>query len=168
MKNQKGITLIALVVTIVVLLILAGTSIAMLSGENGIITNAQNANYANTEGEILDKINLAFNTVSTEVRVKSATEVSYDAISATEVANLVKLIKDDLGMTDTDTNGYTVTTSPETIPANNTNDVTITISYSDSNFGSGKKFNAISNTFTISSSKVTLGDYTRQVSTSTK
>ena len=34
----KGITLIALVVTIVVLLILAGTSIAMLTGENGIIT----------------------------------------------------------------------------------------------------------------------------------
>lgn len=42
-KNEKAITLIALVVTIVVLLILAGISISMLSGENGIITKAQNA-----------------------------------------------------------------------------------------------------------------------------
>ena len=40
MKNQKGVTLIALVVTIIVLLILAGVSIAMLTGENGILTQA--------------------------------------------------------------------------------------------------------------------------------
>ena len=40
MKEGKGITLIALVVTIVVLLILAGASIAMLTGNNGIITQA--------------------------------------------------------------------------------------------------------------------------------
>ena len=35
LKRNKGITLIALVVTIIVLLILAGISIAMLTGENG-------------------------------------------------------------------------------------------------------------------------------------
>ena len=38
--NQKGITLIALVVTIVVLLILAGVSINALFGNNGIISRA--------------------------------------------------------------------------------------------------------------------------------
>ncbi len=42
-KDQKGITLVALVVTIIVLIILAGVSIAMLVGENGIITQAQRA-----------------------------------------------------------------------------------------------------------------------------
>ena len=41
--KEKGITLIALVVTIVVLLILAGVSISMLFGENGIIKRAQEA-----------------------------------------------------------------------------------------------------------------------------
>ena len=40
---NKGITLIALVITIIVLLILAGISIAMLTGENGILTKATNA-----------------------------------------------------------------------------------------------------------------------------
>ena len=38
-ENDKGITLIALVITIIVLLILAGVSIAMLTGENGILTH---------------------------------------------------------------------------------------------------------------------------------
>ena len=42
-KLNKGITLIALVITIIVLLILAGVSIAMLTGDNGILTQAQNA-----------------------------------------------------------------------------------------------------------------------------
>ena len=43
MKNNKGITLIALVVTIIILLILAGISIQMLSGNNGILTRAKEA-----------------------------------------------------------------------------------------------------------------------------
>ena len=43
MNKNKGITLIALVITIIVLLILAGVSIAMLTGESGVITQAQEA-----------------------------------------------------------------------------------------------------------------------------
>ena len=42
-KKNKGITLIALVVTIVVLLILAGISISMLTGQNGILNRASEA-----------------------------------------------------------------------------------------------------------------------------
>ena len=43
MKNNKGITLVALVVTIIVLIILAGISINLTLGDNGIITVAQKA-----------------------------------------------------------------------------------------------------------------------------
>ena len=43
LRKNKGITLIALVITIIVLLILAGVSIAMLTGQNGILTQAQRA-----------------------------------------------------------------------------------------------------------------------------
>ena len=42
-EKNNGITLIALVVTIIVLLILAGVSISMLTGNNGIIAQAQKA-----------------------------------------------------------------------------------------------------------------------------
>lgn len=58
-KRCKGITLIALVVTIVVLLILAGVSISMLTGNNGIITQAQNAKKETEEAEEKEKIQLA-------------------------------------------------------------------------------------------------------------
>ena len=43
MRKEKGITLIALVITIIVLLILASVSIAMLTGDNGILSQAQKA-----------------------------------------------------------------------------------------------------------------------------
>ena len=46
LKTNKGITLIALVITIIVLLILAGVSISMLTGENGLLTKASESKQA--------------------------------------------------------------------------------------------------------------------------
>ena len=46
-KDVKGITLIALVITIIVLLILAAVSIAMLTGENGLLQKATKAKKEN-------------------------------------------------------------------------------------------------------------------------
>ncbi len=53
-KEKNGITLIALVVTIVVLLILAGISINMTLGNNGIITKAKEARNAMTNATTSD------------------------------------------------------------------------------------------------------------------
>ena len=50
-NNRKGITLIALVITIIVLLILAGVSIATLTGDNGILTRAQEAKTKTEEAK---------------------------------------------------------------------------------------------------------------------
>ena len=58
MKKEKGITLIALVVTIVVLLILAGVSISMLTGENGVITQAKLAKESTRGGDVQETIDL--------------------------------------------------------------------------------------------------------------
>ena len=49
LKNKKGITLVALVVTIVVLLILAGVSINLVLGDNGIINKAKEAKEKSAE-----------------------------------------------------------------------------------------------------------------------
>ena len=57
-KEEKGITLIALVITIVVLLILAGVSIAMLTGNNGILTQAQKSKQATEEAAQKEKEDL--------------------------------------------------------------------------------------------------------------
>ena len=61
LKNNKGITLIALVVTIIVLLILAGVLIAMLTGDNGILTQSKNAKTDTEKAEAVERINLALN-----------------------------------------------------------------------------------------------------------
>lgn len=58
-KSKNGITLIALVITIIVLLILAGVTIATLTGENGILTQAQNAKIQNEKASIREQIELA-------------------------------------------------------------------------------------------------------------
>ena len=52
MKGNKGITLVALVVTIVVLLILAGISLNLVLGENGIITRAQEARDKTAQAKV--------------------------------------------------------------------------------------------------------------------
>ena len=62
-NTQKGITLVALVVTIIVLLILAAVSIATLTGENGILTRAQDAKTNNEIAEEKEAIGLAYNGV---------------------------------------------------------------------------------------------------------
>ena len=59
MTSNKGITLIALVITIIVLLILAGVSIAMLTGNNGILTQATNATSKTQVGAAEEAIKLA-------------------------------------------------------------------------------------------------------------
>ena len=59
MRSQKGITLIALVITIIVLLILAGVSIAMLTGQNGILTRADDSKIATVEGQVRDAVAIA-------------------------------------------------------------------------------------------------------------
>lgn len=66
MKNNKGITLIALVVTIIVLLILAGVSIAMLTGQNGILTNAQKARDNSAAGTLEEATKIAIGNIMTE------------------------------------------------------------------------------------------------------
>ncbi len=58
-RKERGITLIALVITIIVLLILAGVSIAMLTGDNGILTQAQNAKDKTEQASEAEKIQLA-------------------------------------------------------------------------------------------------------------
>ena len=74
--GEKGITLIALVVTIVVLLILAGVSINALFGNNGIIEKAQEAQNKMDEAQQKDSnsINQLSNWLDDKINTKKDTE----------------------------------------------------------------------------------------------
>ena len=56
MRDTKGITLVGLVVTIIILLILAGVSIAMLTGDNGLLTKAENAKAQTEIAEVKERV----------------------------------------------------------------------------------------------------------------
>ncbi len=70
---EKGITLIALVVTIVVLLILAGISISMLTGENGIISQARKSKEETIIGDEKEGISLAYSSCKTDNLMENVT-----------------------------------------------------------------------------------------------
>lgn len=57
-EEERGITLIALIITIIVLLILVGVGIAMLTGNNGILTQANNTKKETKLAEQREKIKL--------------------------------------------------------------------------------------------------------------
>ncbi len=59
MNTSKGITLIALVITIIVLLILAGVTIATLTGENGILSKATEASNKTEEKNAEEEVKIA-------------------------------------------------------------------------------------------------------------
>ena len=84
-KSTKGITLIALVVTIIILLILAGVSIAMLTGNNGVLTQAKSAKERTGEKGEQERVNLAASSAMTLGMGTITTE------------NLNKAIQDEFG-----------------------------------------------------------------------
>ncbi len=87
MKNNKGITLIALVVTIIVLLILAGVSIAMLTGDNGILGRAKEASTQTAVTNARDEISMKVAECVTEyfaVSYAGANNTTYNASAETD------------------------------------------------------------------------------------
>ena len=66
LNDEKAITLIALIVTAVILLILSGIVIVTLTGKNGIITRTKEAKQRQIEAEIKEQLNLAIQELQAE------------------------------------------------------------------------------------------------------
>lgn len=81
---NKGVTLVALVVTIVVLLILSGISISMLTQESGIIKKAQSAKDAAEKSDTIE-------------RVQAAVLSSYNKFGDIEITKLETNLKNEFG-----------------------------------------------------------------------
>lgn len=101
MKGNKGITLIALVVTIIVLLILAGVAIAMLRGDNGILNRASEAKYDNIIGSVDEQVKLAQMNLRTSITSNMVANPGYLATEPVNFKNLVGEVDKDLGVTTT-------------------------------------------------------------------
>ncbi len=74
MKSNSGITLVALVITIIVLLILAGVSISLVVGDNGIMTRAKDAGTKTEEADAVETLKLAVASLTSDYFSKQYTE----------------------------------------------------------------------------------------------
>ena len=90
-KKINGITLIALIITIIVLLILAGVSIAMLTGQNGILTQAQNAKQITEIAKIKEEWDVE--KLGLKMQEQKLKEIN---ASGEEIKNYIKSIPDNL------------------------------------------------------------------------
>ena len=107
-NNQYGITLIALVITIIVLLILAGVTISMLAGQNGLLNRARDTEENTGISEEKEKIELAVNanliTNAGEKNTKEGLQTELDTIEGINKTHVIKDGKDNYIITFLDTN----------------------------------------------------------------
>ena len=81
MRNNKGITMIALIVTIIILLILAGVTIAFLTGENGILNKASTAAETTKKANAKERLKVELMAIQTEDLVDGK-EANLDSLDA--------------------------------------------------------------------------------------
>lgn len=105
-KNQRGITLVALVVTIVVLLILAGVTIALVMNNNGIVNRATEARDQSGTGNVRELVSVALMSTQADYFVG---KVQSDALATSFTAEL-----SGVGLTVKDTPAVTLSVDPDT------------------------------------------------------
>ena len=119
MRNQKGITLIALVITIIVLLILAGVSIAMLTGENGILTKATQSTVETARGEADEAVKLAISTVKADLldSTKNTSQKTYKTLDRATIIAAINVSYPGQAAKGTDANVINFTASNHKVMA---------------------------------------------------
>lgn len=105
LKKRKGITLIALVITIIVLLILAGVTIATLTGENGILTRASDAKEETEKASVIEQ-------AQTDLLAKQAENLSGD-VTASDLKEVLDKYFNDVPEADDITTDTILTTKDE-------------------------------------------------------
>lgn len=123
-KGEKGITLVALVVTIVVLLILAGVSISLVVGQNGMISKAKKTQVEQDRAYVRDTIETALK--SLEIDYLSSTLA--DPSTVATMTNLMKYVDAAAGA-----NTFTKATDTTITYKNNNETYTATVQLVDNN-----------------------------------
>ena len=95
LRKSKGITLIALVITIVVMLILLGIVLRLTLGENGVLTKAQESNFRAEMAKVKEAVNMrmAANIVAEK---SNAEKVEYDPVKLDDTDNWKATLKEEI------------------------------------------------------------------------
>ena len=99
LKSTKAITLVALVITIIILLILAGIAIATLGGENGLFARVKQAKKAHVQSEMQEQLTLALNELQVDKKGNaSLDDVTQEWISSVISSDYNPIIKEDASL----------------------------------------------------------------------
>ena len=105
MRKEKGITLVSLVVTIIILIILAGVSINLLLGENGVITKSKEAKRAQEIAEIKEKLSLEIAAAETDAIIRNE---SLEQRQLEDIVNKYGTLQEDKDTIITKKNNYQI------------------------------------------------------------
>ena len=157
MRNQKGITLIALIVTIIVLIIIAGISIATLTADNGILRQVDSAKVAQIEGTAKEEVDLAMSALRIAIAQAQANDNSYRANRHGDKiqSEMLRILNADTQLSDksstptTAGNGWT-TASVATEKSASTSAEEFTIQYTGDDYQNACNNDSAKITYTIS------------------
>ena len=98
-KEENAITLVALIVTIIILLVLAGIAIATLGGENGLFARVKQAKKAHVQSEMQEQLTLALNGLQIDKNGSaSLDDVTQEWISSVISSDYNPIIKEDASL----------------------------------------------------------------------
>ena len=113
-EKNTGITLIALVITIVIMLLLAGVAIQMSMGENGLISKSVQAQKEQAKAELYDTAKLSYATLNAKALENGQPSPNAElALSTTEFRDRYNIVGDDI----TDKNGNVIDTKANVLKA---------------------------------------------------
>ena len=113
-QKKRGITLVALVITIIILLLLAGVAIQIAIGENGLIPKSIKAQKEQAKAELHETVKLNYLSLNSKALENGQNSPAYElAFSGTEFSNRYDIIGDNI----VDKKGTIIDTKENTINA---------------------------------------------------
>ena len=138
-RKENGVTLVALVITIIVLLILAGVTIAMLTGDNGLLTRASSTVPNQEVAGAKDEVSLAYQDAFAEYL-----DNQYTGTAAEKAKTLTSIFSEKINAITTNGQNHNCTISLSgttlTITSGSDSSVTATGTFTDAGKATGSSF----------------------------
>ena len=95
-RTNSGVTLIALIITIIVLLILAGVTIAMVVGDNGVLNQAVNSRIQTDHASVKEAMDLAYSDFKLEQENEYLEEGNSARVASLDIINIDRYAEDEI------------------------------------------------------------------------
>ena len=96
LRQEKGITLVALVITIIILIILAAVTITSITGDHSVLSQTEIAKCMSAYTQADDQVKLSYGAIRSKIAIEAGKDSNYDARNEENAKVLVEMLKEDL------------------------------------------------------------------------